>query len=139
MYPKPKTSVIDRIIGRRIRAKRIERDISVPFMAEEIGVSVTVLQEFEAGTMRVSAMTLWFISGFLRVPVTSFFHGPLLDLSLDHQADLGGGPVRENRHATTKSSQTDARNDTANKAAPPLRAVCQTVNDSPRKPGISGC
>lgn len=119
MHPDPKTGAIDRNIGRRIRAKRMELDISVPFMADEIGVSVAVLQEFEAGTLRVSALALWLISGFLRVPVTYFFHGPHYDLSLDQQTEARGSFVRANRNAKTRLSLIHAEIDTAGKPTLP--------------------
>jgi transcriptional regulator with XRE-family HTH domain len=113
------TTDIDKNIGRQIREKRMERRVSLSVLAREIGVSVGVLQEFEAGTARVGALALWLASGFLCVPVTSFFHATQHDPLFDRQNGTTGWVVGRRRHTKCKLVLIKTGNDPADKTPPP--------------------
>jgi transcriptional regulator with XRE-family HTH domain len=58
---------INKLIGQRIRAKRLELSISQAMLAAHLGISFQQLQKIETGTNRVSAARLFLISEHLDV------------------------------------------------------------------------
>lgn len=64
---------IDRIVGRRIRLRRIEQRISQQTLAKGVGVTFQQIQKYENGMNRVSAGKLMDISKLLDVEISYFF------------------------------------------------------------------
>lgn len=64
---------IDRIVGRRIAARRAALGKSQTVLAAELGVSFQQLQKYESGQNRVSASRLHRIAVALEAPVGAFF------------------------------------------------------------------
>ncbi len=62
-------------IGRKIRALRLERDLSQSGLANGIGLTFQQVQKYEKGTNRVSAGRLLRIAALLDVPITFFYSG----------------------------------------------------------------
>lgn len=62
-------SDIDRAIGARIRARRVELGRSQEALGEEIGVTFQQIQKYERGVNRVSAAALVHIAGALKIKV----------------------------------------------------------------------
>jgi transcriptional regulator with XRE-family HTH domain len=62
-------------LGRRIRLRRVEIDISQSELADKIGVTFQQVQKYEKGVNRVGAARLQQIATGLDVPVTFFFDG----------------------------------------------------------------
>jgi transcriptional regulator with XRE-family HTH domain len=60
-------------LGRRIRLRRVEVDISQSELADKIGVTFQQVQKYEKGVNRVGAARLQQIATGLDVPVTFFF------------------------------------------------------------------
>jgi transcriptional regulator with XRE-family HTH domain len=60
-------------LGKRIRLRRVETDISQSALAEKIGVTFQQVQKYEKGVNRVGASRLQQIATALDVPVTFFF------------------------------------------------------------------
>ena len=64
---------IDEEIGRRIRALRWSRGLSLEQVGERIGVGYQQIQKYEAGANRLSASRLFQLAQVFDVPVGSFF------------------------------------------------------------------
>lgn len=70
---KKKPDAIDVHVGRRIRMRRVWRDMSQMALAEAIGGTFQQVQKYEKGTNRVSASRLTEIAAFLEVTPSYFF------------------------------------------------------------------
>lgn len=66
---------IDRYVGQRVKALRIDRRLSQTALGEAVGITFQQIQKYEAGTNRISASRLFEIATVLSVPVRSFFDG----------------------------------------------------------------
>ena len=64
---------IDAEIGRRLRAVRRMRGLSMEQVAARIGVAYQQIQKYEAGSNRISASRLFELARLLDVPVGAFF------------------------------------------------------------------
>lgn len=73
--PKGGAGPIDILIGQAIRRGRDLRGMSQEKLGQEIGITFQQVQKYENGLNRVSASSLYRISGVLDVPITSFFAG----------------------------------------------------------------
>lgn len=71
MPPNP----VDVHVGKRIRMRRIEREMSQEKLGEAIGLTVQQIQKYEKGTNRVSASRLQQICDALEIPVSLLFEG----------------------------------------------------------------
>jgi transcriptional regulator with XRE-family HTH domain len=60
-------------LGKRIRLRRVEIDISQSGLADKLGVTFQQVQKYEKGVNRVGASRLQQIATALDVPVTFFF------------------------------------------------------------------
>ena len=79
---------IDLLVGKLLRARRIELGLSQSFVAEQAGVTFQQLQKYELGKNRISASRLNEVASILGVPVGYFFpHGAAI--SQPHSADVG--------------------------------------------------
>jgi transcriptional regulator with XRE-family HTH domain len=61
-------------LGKRIRLRRIEQNLSQTELGDELGVSFQQVQKYEKGVNRVGAARLQQIATTLDVPVTFFFY-----------------------------------------------------------------
>jgi transcriptional regulator with XRE-family HTH domain len=68
-------SLVDKHVGARLRAARLEAGKSQTQVAEALGVTFQQLQKYEKGTNRMSAGTLHELSRLLDTPVQFFFDG----------------------------------------------------------------
>lgn len=69
-------------IGERLRARRLELEVSLEAVAHRLGVSFQQLQKYEAGINRISAAKLQMICPFLETPVSYYFADTPEDLAL---------------------------------------------------------
>jgi len=67
---------VDRFVGARIRARRLEIGISQDRLADMVGVTFQQIQKYEKGVNRVSASTLYRVCEALGVSVTSLMPQP---------------------------------------------------------------
>jgi transcriptional regulator with XRE-family HTH domain len=67
------TGKYDHELGKRIRLRRVELDISQSDLADKLGVSFQQVQKYEKGVNRVGASRLQQIATALDVPVTFFY------------------------------------------------------------------
>lgn len=65
----------DVFIGSRVRARRIELDITQEELAQKLGISFQQVQKYEKGVNRVGAARLHAICDALHVPMGYFFEG----------------------------------------------------------------
>jgi transcriptional regulator with XRE-family HTH domain len=68
-----KTSVIDRVVGARLRAKRISVGLDRAALANRIGVTEQRIDEFENGATRIGADTMLLVCRALHVKAGYFF------------------------------------------------------------------
>jgi transcriptional regulator with XRE-family HTH domain len=66
---------VDRRLGQRMRARRLEINMSQEQLADILGVTFQQIQKYEKGVNRVAASRLFELSGALGVPVSYFFEG----------------------------------------------------------------
>ena len=67
------TNAVDKMVGARIRQRRIELGMTQTELAEQISVRFQQVQKYENGLNRVAASRLWNIAEALRTPVSYFF------------------------------------------------------------------
>lgn len=75
-------NVIDRRIGQRVRARRLEIGMSQESLAERLGITFQQVQKYEKGVNRIAASRLYDLGAALNMPIARFFEG------------LGAGEVR---------------------------------------------
>lgn len=83
---------IDRLVGHRVRQRRIETGMSQEKLAEAIGVSLQQLQKYEAGANRIGASRLFRIAEALDTPIIHFFG---TDDDLDECEDKSVAPLSD--------------------------------------------
>jgi transcriptional regulator with XRE-family HTH domain len=79
---------VDIHVGRRIRIRRVMRELSQSNLADQLGLTYQQLQKYESGANRISASRLWQIAQILETPVGWFFEG--LGSATPHAEDLVG-------------------------------------------------
>jgi transcriptional regulator with XRE-family HTH domain len=67
------TSVIDRVIGSRLKIQRVLFCLDKATFAERLGIAEQCVREFEAGLTRIDARTMRSICRILNVEVAYFF------------------------------------------------------------------
>lgn len=77
----PPASIIDRAIGSRLRAERLERQLDAACFAECVGLTPERLAAFEIGVERIDARAMLAICRQLNVGVGHFFEASLDKLS----------------------------------------------------------
>ena len=70
-------TAVDRAIGLRVRARRLERHISQNELGDQLGVSFQQIQKYEKGTNRIGSARLVDIARILEVD-TSYFLADLI-------------------------------------------------------------
>jgi transcriptional regulator with XRE-family HTH domain len=65
-------------LGRRIRAERTRRGVSVRGLAREVGVSASMISQIETGKSQPSVSTLYAITSALGMSVEDVFREPVL-------------------------------------------------------------
>ncbi len=66
-------NVIDKKVGQRVRARRLELGISQEGLAEMLGVTFQQVQKYEKGTNRIAVSRLYAISLALEIHAGRFF------------------------------------------------------------------
>jgi transcriptional regulator with XRE-family HTH domain len=64
---------IDRLVGSRVRQRRMQLGMSQEGLAAALGITVPQVQKYEKGINRIGASRLHRIAGLLGVPITTFF------------------------------------------------------------------
>ena len=73
--PRRSTGQDDVNLGKRIRLRRVEQQISQVELGDALGLSFQQIQKYEKGLNRISAVRLQKISAALKVPVAFFYKG----------------------------------------------------------------
>src|SRR4051812_43439123 len=73
MAPKGRATLQDVDVGHRVRAIRLERDMSQSALGQHLGVSFQQVQKYEKGTNRIAAGRLEAISEIFEVPISALF------------------------------------------------------------------
>jgi len=64
---------IDRLVGSRVRQRRMQLGMSQELLAEQLGLTVVQVQKYEKGVNRIGASRLHKIAGLLGVPIGALF------------------------------------------------------------------
>ncbi len=75
---------IDIFVGKRIKQKRQELNLSQQQLAKKLHISFQQLQKYESGQNRISASRLWDLSQTLNEPISYFFEN--IDKELARQS-----------------------------------------------------
>jgi transcriptional regulator with XRE-family HTH domain len=68
-------NAVDEHIGKRIKSRRLQIDLSQEKLADLVGVTFQQIQKYESGVNRVAASRLWDMARALGVPVAFFYEG----------------------------------------------------------------
>ncbi len=68
-------NAVDKRLGERVRARRLELGMSQERLAEILGVTFQQVQKYERGVNRIAASRLYDLSAALNIPVSKFFEG----------------------------------------------------------------
>jgi transcriptional regulator with XRE-family HTH domain len=71
--PKQRAGVRDVEVGRRVRAIRLERDMSQSALGKLLGVTFQQVQKYEKGVNRIGAGRLQALAEIFDVPISAFF------------------------------------------------------------------
>ena len=82
-------SEVDRLVGARIRRRRILMGLTQDQLGESLGISYQQIQKYETGANRVSAGRLYLIANRLDVSPGWFFDPVKSDASSDDFDELG--------------------------------------------------
>ena len=86
--------LFDVAIGRRLRDRREQLQLTLKEVAERCGVGYQLIHKYESGYVQISAFRLWQLAQILKVQVNYFFRD--LDPDLFRSSRAGKkGPVRE--------------------------------------------
>lgn len=85
------TNEVDKRIGARVRARRLDIGMSQETLADILGVTFQQVQKYEKGVNRIAASRLYDISAALKVSVASFFE----NLSVGHRGQNAGPRTEE--------------------------------------------
>lgn len=66
---------VDKFVGRRLRARRKEQELSQEALADRLGVTFQQLQKYENGTNRISAGRLYELARELGTSISYFYDG----------------------------------------------------------------
>ena len=69
---------VDEIVGENIRRVRLNAGLSLYYVVQHIGGSVSELEQIENGTLRAGAARIVALSNFIGVTPSIFFHDPSL-------------------------------------------------------------
>ena len=64
---------IDRLVGSRVRQRRMQLGMSQEQLAEQLGLTVPQVQKYEKGVNRIGASRLHKIAGLLGLPIGALF------------------------------------------------------------------
>lgn len=70
---KKQANAIDKLVGGRVRDRRVALGLSQDALAKKLGLSFQQVQKYEKGTNRISAGRLFVIAQALAAPITHFF------------------------------------------------------------------
>ncbi len=68
-------NAVDERIGKRVKSRRLEIDLSQEKLADLVGVTFQQIQKYENGVNRIAASRLWEMAKALGVPVQYFYEG----------------------------------------------------------------
>jgi transcriptional regulator with XRE-family HTH domain len=71
---------VDEVVGRRIKARRLQVGLSQQAIGDALGISYQQVQKYEKGVSRIGAGRLQQLAEILRVPVSFFLTKSLADL-----------------------------------------------------------
>jgi transcriptional regulator with XRE-family HTH domain len=68
-------TALDRKLGTRLRARRIEIGMSQEHLADQLGITFQQVQKYEKGVNRMAASRLFDVAKAVDLPVAQFFEG----------------------------------------------------------------
>ncbi len=118
---------IDAEIGRRVRALRLSRGLTMEQVADQLGITYQQIQKYETGFNRVSASRLFALAQVFDVSISAFFEGLQLPTGQPKQE-----AVFVDSRGYTLAHEFDKLSE------PQKRAVLSLVRSLSDKPEMSG-
>ena len=82
---------VDALVGARLKKRRLMLGLTIPVLAERVGVSDSQISKYETGANRISASRLYELCEVLETPVSWFF----ADFDEIEGADVSGTSSRD--------------------------------------------
>ena len=73
LIPLLKAPEIEKLVGRRLRKRRLDCGLSQQALASKVGVSYQQIQKYETGVNRISVGRLWVVAKVLNEELAYFF------------------------------------------------------------------
>jgi transcriptional regulator with XRE-family HTH domain len=96
-------------IGRRLRARREERNVSLRELARRLGISPSAISQFETGKSRPSVSTLYAIVSELGISLDELFSGIAGDASGPPTPEVKEKPAPRRSSSSTSAAPADER------------------------------
>lgn len=103
-------SPIDSHIGKRIRSRRQQKDLSLEVLAKILGIPYQQLQRYENASTRVAAAMLYEISAALNTPISYFVENAPLDPIVPGLAEEGQEPLQADPYDLAIEEQEEKNN-----------------------------
>lgn len=99
-----KANAVDLLVGMRLRLRRSMLGLDEEGLARLLGITVQQVNDFEAGSERIGASTLFVLASKLEVPITWFYDGASIEshLPIDMTRNSAGRAVLEVTDALKK-------------------------------------
>ncbi|HVY83572.1 MAG TPA: helix-turn-helix transcriptional regulator [Caulobacterales bacterium] len=85
MTEQRRVNAIDRQLGQRLRARRLQIGMSQERLAEILGITFQQVQKYEKGVNRIAASRLFEIAAAVDLPPARFFEGLAGDFGADEE------------------------------------------------------
>jgi transcriptional regulator with XRE-family HTH domain len=101
---KKQANAIDRLVGVRVRDRRVALGMSQDALAKKLGLSFQQVQKYEKGTNRISAGRLFVLAQALTSPIAYFF-GEVIGAARQHGFAEDAAPSPVMSFATSREGQ----------------------------------
>jgi transcriptional regulator with XRE-family HTH domain len=92
MIAKKAPNPTDKHVGSRVRMRRMMLGMSQEKLGDALGLTFQQVQKYEKGTNRIGASRLQQIAQILQVPVSFFFEGAPVAITIGRQEGLSEAP-----------------------------------------------
>lgn len=103
-------SPIDSHIGKRIKTRRQQKDLSQDDLAKMVGIPYQQLQRYESAATRVAAAMLYEISAALNTPISYFLENAPLELKRIGFSEEGQQPLEPDSYETAIIEENEKNN-----------------------------
>src|SRR5262245_51416468 len=132
---------VDVLVGRNIRARRLQRGLTQSELGGHVGVTPQQIQKYENGANRVGASRLSQIAGALSVPLDALFNGNATNghasgTNWHADPDLHGGALLTHPHALRLAQAFDML--PTNRSRIAILRLVEMVGNGRSRHGLAG-